>query len=372
MTVGSDALEVNRSDTSVTRLITDRLPAPDDLAEGHVRFRVDRLAITANTITYAEMGDLLGYWDFYPTGDDTWGRVPAMGWAEVVASAHPQVEVGGRYYGWFPMVGQIDLAVNPAGRGLRDDGEHRAAHAPVYRTFEDSRTDPLAPPAAAGGAELGELEDRHALLRGLFLTGFFIDAFFELNDWFGARRAVVMSASSKTAIAFADCAAPRGLDGLIGVTSPGNVDFVRGLGRYSEVVTYDEIASIPAGGAVAVDMAGNGPATAALHEHLGDSLAHSMIVGRSHHDAPTSSPEHGPTPELFFAPTAMSQMAEGGVDQAELQARSADALARFIEGSREWLRVERSAGPEAAAATWAEVHAGSVPPDVGRIISLHP
>ena len=28
MTVGSDALEVNRSDTSVTRLITDRLPAP--------------------------------------------------------------------------------------------------------------------------------------------------------------------------------------------------------------------------------------------------------------------------------------------------------------------------------------------------------
>ena len=370
MNTTTDALEVDRGDTSVTRLVTDTVPDADDLAPGQVRMRVDRLAITANTITYAEMGDMLGYWDFYPTGDATWGRVPAMGWADVTASAHPDVEPGGRYYGWFPMAGTVDLTVTPTGHGLRDDGGHRSAHAPVYRTFEDSRSDPLAPTGYADEAELGDLEDRHALLRGLFLTGFLADAFFELNDWFGARRAVVLSASSKTAIAFADCASQRGLDQLIGVTSPGNVEFVRALGIYSDVVTYDEIASIAPGPAVAIDMAGNGPATCALHDHLGDSLAHSMLVGRSHHDAPPARPDSGPTPELFFAPTAMSQLAEAGTDQAEVQERSATALREFVEGSRAWLDVERSSGAEAAAATWADVHAGVVPPNIGRIVSL--
>ena len=79
MTTTTDALEVDRGNTSATRLVTDALPDADDLPLGQVRMRVDRLAVTANTITYAEMGDMLGYWDFYPTGDDTWGRVPAMG-----------------------------------------------------------------------------------------------------------------------------------------------------------------------------------------------------------------------------------------------------------------------------------------------------
>jgi len=35
--------------------------------------------VTANTVTYATTGDLLGYWDFFPTGDPGWGR----GWLQV-------------------------------------------------------------------------------------------------------------------------------------------------------------------------------------------------------------------------------------------------------------------------------------------------
>ena len=66
----------------------------------------------------------------------------------------------------------------------------------------------------------------------------------------------------------------------------------------------------------------------------------------------------------------MSQLAEGGTDQAELQERSAPALRTFVEGSRDWLDVDRSSGPEATATTWAEVHAGAVPPNIGRIVSL--
>ena len=365
----TDVLEVDRSATATTRLTTD--PARD-LVPGEVRFRVDRLAITANTVTYAQMGDVLGYWDFYPSGDPTWGRVPAMGWADVVASAHPDVEAGGRFYGWFPMAGQVDVTVTPTAGGLRDDGAHRSAHAPVYRAFEDSRVDPSYPSDEDDPEARADLEDRHALLRGLFLTGFLADAFFGTKDWFGAEVAIVLSASSKTAIAFARCAQATGAARLLGVTSPGNVEAVTALDLYDEVLTYDDVASVPVVPAVAVDMAGDGAVLGALHERLGDRLGHSMVVGRTHNEAPSATVTPGPTPELFFAPTALGALREAGRDADAVMAEARDALTDFVAWSRGWLRVERSAGPEAAARTWAEVHAGRVPPDVGRITSLHP
>jgi hypothetical protein len=358
-------LEVSRSDTSAIRLVN---VTSEPLTDGAVRLRVDRFAVTANTVTYAQVGDMLGYWDFFPTGDPGWGRVPAMGWADVVETNNPDVAVGGRYYGWFPMATHVDVTVAATSAGLRDDSAHRQAHAPVYRAFVDTRRDPLYP-VADDADERGELEDRHALLRGLFQTGFLADAFFGARDWYGADTAVVLSASSKTAIAFAGCAAESGRR-VVGVTSPAHTEFVGALGCYDDVVTYDDVASLPALDAVVVDMAGNGPALAALHDHLGEGLRYSMVVGRTHIEAPPAQVTSGPTPEMFFAPTAMSALAERGTDTAEVQARSATALASFVERSREWLDVERSSGPDAAAATWSEVHAGQVGPDVGRITSL--
>ena len=89
-----------------------------------MRFRIERFALTANTVTYATTGDMLGYWDFFPTGEAGWGSVPAMGWAEVVESQHPDVPAGGRYYGWYPMARHVDMTVTPTTDGLRDDGPH--------------------------------------------------------------------------------------------------------------------------------------------------------------------------------------------------------------------------------------------------------
>ena len=89
-------------------------------------------------------------------------------------------------------------------------------------------------------------EPRHALLRGLFVTGFLADAFFAADTYRGAEQAIVLSASSKTAIGYAASAKLTGGVRLVGVTSSGNVDFVRGVGYYDEVVTYDQLADIAA------------------------------------------------------------------------------------------------------------------------------
>ena len=312
-------LEVDRTRCRETRLVESEL---EPLGPAQLRLQIDRFSVTANNIAYAVLGDILGYWDFFPTGDPDWGRVPAMGWADVVESTHPDIATGGRYYGWFPMARFVDLTVRATDDGFRDDGDHRVAHAPVYRNYVGTTHDPMYP-SGASGDELGDAEDRHALLRGLFITSYLADSF------------------------FAD-AAHHGAD----------------------VVTYDDVASLPRIDAVSVDVSGDGPVLAAVHERLGDHLKFSMIIGRSHHDSPLAQVEAGPTPELFFAPTEVGRrLEEWGAD--EYQRRCTEALEEFVAGSRRWLTVHRARGPAAAASTWSEVFDGQVPPSIGRIASLH-
>jgi hypothetical protein len=353
-------LEIDRKDYSHTRLRQEPLA---ELRAGQVRFRIERYALTANNVTYAVVGDMLGYWNFFPTKDG-WGRVPAMGWGEVVASAHPEV-AGGRYYGWFPMSQHIDMAVSPTSEGLRDEGEHRAGHAPVYRTYTATDRDPFYQAGA-------DAEDRHALLRGLFLTAFLADDFLGEHGYYGAARLVVLSASSKTAIGLAQRAAKRGLAEVVGVTSAANVDFVERLGWYDRVVVYDDVGSIPVdGGAVCVDMAGNSAVLERIHAHFGDALKYSMGVGLSHHGAPRGvPPSTGPTPEFFFAPTqAGKRLQEWGPQKyRELLVH---ALHDFVGASQSWLAVEHVYGPEAARTAWSRTLAGQVPPNVGVLASLH-
>lgn len=283
--------------------------------------------------------------------------------------------MGGRYYGWFPIAQYIDAIVATTSTRLRDDGPNRDAHAPVYCTFERTDLDPTHPNKANVAVDvMDEAEDRHALVRGLFLTGYLADGCLDANNWYGVHHAVRLSASSKTAFGFAACASQHDGLHLVGVTSPRNVDAVRELGWYDSVITYEQVTEAVAdqeSRVVIVDMAGNGPAFKALHDALGDRIAYPMVVSRTHHGAPPAAPSTGPTPEMFFAPTALVSMNEQGVDTKAFQAGMGPALAEFIEGSSACLAVERTSGPDAAAETWAAGLSGRVAPSVGCIVSIH-
>ena len=93
--VGLDFL-VNKSDWKQHRF--DEAPVPD-LADGQILFRVDRFAFTANNISYALAGESLRYWDFFAAPED-WGRLPTMGYADVIESKHAKVAVGTRCFGF--------------------------------------------------------------------------------------------------------------------------------------------------------------------------------------------------------------------------------------------------------------------------------
>ncbi|MEM7274907.1 MAG: DUF2855 family protein [Actinomycetota bacterium] len=354
----NSTLEVDRAAHGTTRLFE----SDETITDGQVLFRIDRFAMTANNVTYAAAGDLLGYWDFFPT-EDGWGRVPAMGWAEVVESAAPGIDVGGRYYGWFPMARQVAITATPTADGLRDDGAHRSQHAAVYRAYLATGNDPWYQDGR-------DAEDRQALLRGLFLTGFLAEEFFADDGYHGADQVLVLSASSKTAIGFAQRAAARGGPAVVGLTSAGNAEFVRSLGYYDQVIDYDQLDDVADTSSVIIDMAGNAGLVATIHERLGDKIGHSMTVGMSHHDAPPAEITSGPSPQLFFAPTEVARRAaEWGAEA--YRERTTSALLAFVEGSRSWLTVETAAGPEATAETWGALYRGAVPPATGMVATVH-
>ena len=59
-------LEVRKDNWSETRFVTETLAG--EPYENEVLFRVERLALTSNNISYASSGDSLGYWGFFRPG----------------------------------------------------------------------------------------------------------------------------------------------------------------------------------------------------------------------------------------------------------------------------------------------------------------
>ncbi len=351
--------QVNRDDFRDCRCVPGE--PIGHLAEGQVLFAVDRFALTSNNVSYASAGDLLDYWGFFP-GPDRWGRIPAMGFGDVIESRHPEVAVGARCFGFFPMSRHLIIDARADRNGMIDGSAHRAEHAPVYRTYGFVERDPL---------YRTEREDQIMLLRGLFMTSFLIDDLLDDENFFGAETSIITSASSKTSIALAHLLHRRARGSVIGLTSARNRNFVEGLGCYDEVVLYDEIETLPnETPAVLVDMAGNSDVTRTVHERLRDRLEYSCSVGATHWESkprPTDLP--GPTPEFFFAPARIVKRTEdwGGSGLQERLGRSWDEFSSF---SDEWLRIVHHRGPEALEGTYLDLLEGRIDPAEGHVVSL--
>jgi len=345
--------------------------APVPLASGQVRLRIGPFALTSNNVTYGASGEAMHYWDFYPTGDAATGCIPVWGFATVSESLVDGVDVGERFYGYWPMADEAVVEpVRIVSAGFVDGALHRQELPEVYNRYLRCSCDP---------AYRVEHESLIALLRPLFITSFLIDDFLADNAFFGASTVLVSSASSKTAYGLGFCLALRrgtpGAPTSIGLTSAANLAFSQGLGCYDRVLCYDEIASLPTDGrAVYVDMSGNAALRAAIHDRWQDALAYSCSVGGTHWEALGGGKGlAGPRPVLFFAPAQIKKrVAEWGA--LGLQERLASAWAAFIarvgDAERPWLRVVAGDGREAVERTYTGLLDGRVPADEGRVLTL--
>jgi len=351
---------VKKDDWAQTRFVESQAP---ELAPGQVLFRVDRFALTSNNVTYAVAGDMLGYWRFFPS-EPGWGRIPVMGFADVLRSTHPAVKEGTRCFGFYPMSRHLVIqpgAVSPS--QIVDAAPHRAGLAATYAQYL---------PTTGDAVYDEKREDQILLMRGLFMTSFLAEDFLAEQGYLGARSVLISSASSKTSIALAYQVRKGGRARAIGLTSPRNAAFALSLGFYDQVVTYDSIAALPASEpAVFVDMAGDSGVTAAVHHHFRDQLRYDCSIGATHWSAArlAASDLPGPKPEFFFAPSQIAKRSQDWGPQG-LSQRIGEAWREFSEASDAWLRVTRDSGREALARAWAELLAGRTHPADGHILSL--
>jgi hypothetical protein len=357
MTALHQTLEMNRTSLGDT-MIQNHDAGP--LSDGEALLAIKRFSLTANNVTYGVFGDMMAYWNFFPSTAEGFGRIPVWGFADVIESKVEGLPVGTRVYGYLPMSHTLKVQVAKLSpHGFSDAAPHRQPMAAVYNRYE------IVAPADA------ESEGRSALLKPLFMTGFLLDEWICEERVWGASTVIASSASSKTALAMAARIKRRGGVTMTGLTSARSRAFVEASGYYDKVVTYDDLDALVGADSAYVDFAGDATVTRRVHETLGDSLKASIIVGGSHWDADRSSrePMPGPKPEMFFAPTHVGRLGAAWGGQEFSRAVNA-ALETFAHDSRGWLDVHESAGLEAAQTAWARLLANEVSAKEGIVITL--
>lgn len=331
---------------------------------GQIVLEIERFAITANNVTYAATGDIIGYWRFFPTGDDATGLVPVWGFARVVDSQCDAIATGERVYGFLPMASHAVLEPGRVRDGqFTDTAPHRRTLPALYNNYQ--RVD-------AWPDTLRALEDRYMLLFPLTATAFLLHDFFDNADYLGAEQLIVGSASGKTAISLIQRVAESDTDiRVVGLTSDRNRAFVESLGWCDAVADYGHIGDIDVRPSIYVDMAGNAEVKAGLHHHLGDAMVHSCAVGTSHWDrfAPPADDLPGAKPSFFFAP-AHAEKRAGRLGSDELQRRIFTAWQHAAEGSQRWLDVKTGAGAQDTLSIYARAALGDMPPSEGWVSTL--
>ncbi len=354
---------VDRTDYHHTRVVESDLPVP---IEGEILVAIDKFAMTANNVTYAASGDLFGYWEFYPTGTESWGKVTVWGIGEVIASATGAIEVGERLYGFFPMSSHVVMTPGDVtDRGFADVVAHRQALPRLYNQYARIRSEPAA---------LQALEDQRCIFFPLFMTGYVIADLLLDNDWYGVDQIVIGSASSKTGFGTAAFVRAAGFDGaIVGLTGEQNVAFAETLDCYDSVVPYGDVHTLANTPAAYIDIAGDVGVRSRLHRHLNECAVCTLLVGATHWDQFAKSMDGGALlgnePEVFFAP-AQIEKRDTDWGRGVMMGRAYTASIELVQRLAPTLVMESHAGVEACNRTWQALLNNQVSGQLGVMLSL--
>ncbi|MTI30318.1 DUF2855 family protein [Cytophagales bacterium RKSG123] len=339
----------------------------DKLLSSQVLLEIDQFSFTSNNITYGVVGEQMNYWKFFPT-QSGYGIIPAWGLANVVISNHPDVQVGQRFYGYYPMSSHLLVTINNvSSKGFVDNTEHRQALPPIYNFYTNTEQDPTFTP---------ETEKLISIFRPLFVTSFLIDDHLEEQNFYKASQILITSASSKTAQALAFLLAHRKKENalnlnLVGLTSKKNMEFVRQLGWYDQTISYDSIAQLNSNEKfVVIDFAGNHNTQFQLQTLLNKNLVYNCLVGLvdwQNLEGENSLPKKG---EFFFAPAhAEKRQKEWGV--SGFQQKIGIAWQEFMDAIQSTISIKEHIGVQELEKLYSDMLNGKVDPKNGNIVSLN-
>ena len=335
------------------------------LSHGQIRLSIDRFALTSNNISYAQAGDALSYWKFFPAPDG-FGSIPVWGFATVVESKVDELAVGETIWGYYPMSTHVVLEPKQlTSRGFIDGASHRQEQHTIYNQYTRCQAD--------AWHQDGQ-EDLEALLRPLFATSWLVDDFLADQNFFEADTILLSSASSKTAYATAFQLQHRSNIKVAGLTSATNLNFCQSLGCYHQVLTYEQLAEIPDDThCVYIDFAGNAKIRSDIHMRF-KHLKYDCAVGVTHVDQQGSAKGlPGPRATFFFAPAQIAKRSGEWGNAVLMQRIIADwklFIGRVTNPHAPWLSVENHLGPAAVSEIYSQVLSGKVDPRVGLMLSL--
>ncbi|MEM1134318.1 MAG: DUF2855 family protein [Bacteroidota bacterium] len=339
----------------------------DELSSNQVLLEIDKFSFTSNNITYGVVGEQMNYWKFFPTLSD-YGIIPVWGLANVIISNHPDIQVGQRFYGYYPMSSHVLVTVNKVtSKGFVDSTEHRRALPPIYNFYTNTEHDHTFTP---------ETENLISIFRPLFVTSFLIDDYLAEQNFYKASQILITSASSKTAQALACLLAHRKKENalnvnLLGLTSEKNIEFVRQLDWYDQILSYDEITQLNANEKfIVIDFAGNHNTQFQLQTLLNKNLVYNCLVGLvdwQHLEGENPLPKKG---EFFFAPAhTEKRQKEWGV--SGFQQKIGIAWQQFMDAIQSTISIKEHIGVQELEKLYSDMLNGKIDPKYGNIVSLN-
>ena len=354
---------INRKDFTQTKFAETEIISEETLLADELFLKIDFFSFTTNNITYAMVGDRIGYWQFFPT-EEGWGIIPTWGFAEVIISKHPQIKVGERFYGYYPFATHLRVKAKLISSGFLDVSLHRSGLPIIYNAYTNIKQDTLYE---------ADKEAQMSIFRPLFVTSFLLDDFFEDNQFFQSENIILTGASSKTALGMAYLLSQRNHTNkkikVIGLTSASNLDFVKSLNLYDQVFLYENVTDLNLEQSYSiVDFAGNQIVQKQLQLHLGNQLKYNCSVGMTHWDK-NYLPEHkAPNkPILFFAPTHAQKRTQEWSNEV-FQEKLAEAWKSFVIHTNTWLTINEIKGETEIQTMYLEMLQGKIDPKVGYIV----
>lgn len=367
----NEQLVVSHTNIRNTRVVVDTdtsNPQKPLQLVNEVLIRVQRFAITSNNITYCVMGENFNYFDFFPSSTG-FSSPPVWGIGIVESSTLDSIPIGMEVFGFFPAAMYTRIPVCSADvfeTGFHASRPHLKGDMGVYNQYMFTNRDPLYP---------GDLMADYMLVyRPLFITSFMVADCLQESNLFGAHNVIVTSASSKTGFCLAFLLKRSGVR-VTGLTSKGNMAFVKNLGIYDSVFDYDNIDLLPIIPTAIADVAGNISLTRNIVNRLGFSnMKKCLLVGVSHWDASEPADVTAtqiPQMEVFFAPVWIKQRQQQ-LGRGELNRMLVDGYHAAMEccASGNWTTLLFGHGIHSAKVTFDQLLTGKMNPRESSIVVL--
>ena len=362
-------LQTLKNDLSKTRIVQTKNP---EIEAEEISVSIESFAFTSNNVTYGVAGNTIGYWQFFKTTEDAnneWGCIPVWGFAKIIKSNVDELIVGERLFGYFPPGDILNLKpIKVTNQGFADGKEHRKDLPAVYNNYL----------RLSGDANYdSSIDNIRSLLFPLHITSFCICDALQDEAYFGGDQIIIVSASSKTAIGLAQgLQETSNAPSIIGLTSQKNLGFVKNLGCYDEVITYDHLSNVNFNlKSVMVDMAGSREILGTLHGSLADNMLKCLTVGMTHWDNEVTAEDAlgqamlRERTEFFFAPAHIQKRVTDWGYEGYNQ-KTTDFMKARSNQSIDWMQVKKINGLKNFISTYEEFVSGDINPNEGIIVEL--